>query len=111
MSSALLSLTVTEESKRTFIQANEHTQDMFFSVQSLRLDAVVGCAFSLSRTKAAAFIEGGSVYVDGVQALKTDKRLAVGEKIVLRGKGKALLLEQKEESKKGRLHIIIRRYL
>lgn len=105
------SITVFEEPKTAFLQTEEKTRDIFFSVPSLRLDAVVGAAFSLSRTKAAAFIEGGSVFVDGVQTLKTDKRLSVGEKIVLRGKGKALLLEQKGESKKGRLHIVIRRYL
>ena len=57
------------------------------------------------------FIEGGSVFVDGVQVFKTDKKLTTGEKIVLRGKGKVLLLEQKGESKKGRLRVIIRRYL
>ena len=100
-----------EEQKSEFVQAEEKTQDLFFSVSSLRLDAVVGSAFSLSRSKAAAFIESGSVFVDGVQIVKTDKKISVGEKIVLRGKGKAVLLEQKGESKKGRLHITIRRYL
>ena len=87
------------------------TKDLFFSVPSLRLDAIVCCAFSLSRSKASALIESGSVFLDGVQILKADKKLSVGEKIVLRGKGKAVLLEQKGESKKGRLQIIIRKYL
>ena len=105
------SIKVSKESKHDFVRTDEMTKDLFYSVPSLRLDAIVCCAFSLSRSKASAFIERGSVFVDGVQILKADKKLSVGEKIVLRGKGKAVLLEQKGESKKGRQQIIIRRYL
>lgn len=105
------SIVVTEADRRDFVQNNENTKDFFFSVASLRLDAVCGCAFSLSRGKALQFIESGLVYVNGVQTTKSDKKVSPGDKIVLRKKGKAVLLEVKGESKKGRTHIIIRKYL
>ena len=105
------SITVNEAGTDAFLQKNERTQDVFFSVASLRLDAVCGCAFSLSRAKAAQFIESGLVFVNGVQVTKSDKKLSAGDKIVLRKKGKAVLLEVKGESKKGRTHITVRKYL
>ena len=105
------SVKVSEIQKGDFVQKNERTADVFFSVASLRLDAVCGAAFSLSRGKAADFIESGSVYLGGVQTLKPDRKVALGEKIVLRGKGKAVLSEIKGESKKGRIHIVIKKYL
>ncbi len=105
------SIKVSEVQKGSFVQKNERTEDVFFSVASLRLDAVCGAAFSLSRGKAAEFIESGNVYLGGIQTTKTDRKVALGEKIVLRGKGKAVLSEIKGESKKGRIHIVLKKYL
>lgn len=85
-------------------------EERFFSVASVRLDAVLAAAFSLSRTKAGSVIESGAVFVNSVQTLKPDQKLDEGDKLVLRGKGKALLYEIRGESKKGRTHVLIRRY-
>lgn len=104
-------IAVKEVEKSAFVQNGEQTQDVFFSVASLRLDAVCGCAFSLSRGRAQQAAQSGLVFVNGLQTLKCDKKLSAGDKIVLRGKGKAVLLEIKGESKKGRIHITIRKYL
>lgn len=87
------------------------TEDVFVSVPSLRLDCVVAAAYKLSRGKAEAAIQGGLAYVNAVLCDKPDKKLSVGDKLVLRGKGKCLLFSQTGESKKGRLHLTIRRYL
>lgn len=83
---------------------------IFCSVASLRLDAVVASAFSLSRSNAFEYINKGTVYVNSVQCFKGDFTLNVGDKIVLRGKGKAVIDKLSGTSKKGRLHIEIKRY-
>ena len=88
----------------------EHFTEQFASVASLRLDSVLGAAFSLSRTKAAQAIESGSVYLNSVQTLKPDAHVNTGDKLVLRGKGKAVLFEVRGESKKGRVHLVLRKY-
>ena len=87
------------------------TEDVFVSVPSLRLDCVVAAAYKLSRTAADAAIQGGLVYVNAVLCDKPDKKLAVGDVLVLRGKGKRLLFAETGTSKKGRLHLTVRRYL
>lgn len=80
-------------------------------VASERLDNIVSAAFSLSRTNSVAFIEKGFVFVNSAEILKPDYRLSVGDKIVLRGKGKAVFLSVNGKSKKDRLHITLKKYI
>ncbi len=86
------------------------TKDVFVSVPSLRLDCVVAAAYHLSRTGAEQAIRAGLVFVNAVQTDKADKRLFAGDVLVLRGRGKCRLLEETGQSKKGRLHLTVRRY-
>lgn len=89
----------------------ERTEIKFCSVASLRLDSIVAAAFSLSRGTATEMIQGGTVYVNSTQCFENDFVINEGDKIVLRGKGKAVLEEIIGENKKGRVHINIKRYL
>lgn len=88
----------------------DNGKDIFCSVASLRLDCVVAAAFSLSRSAAVEAINKGIVYVDSMQIMKTDYLLSEKSKIVLRGKGKAVISEESGKSKKGRTHLLIKRY-
>lgn len=104
-------LTVRDASFDELQKREAKTEDAFVSVPSLRLDCVLAAAFRLSRTGADQAICAGLVFVNAVQTEKPDKRLAAGDVLVLRGRGKCLLLEQTGQSKKGRLHLTVRRYL
>ncbi len=75
------------------------------TVPSLRLDCVLASAFRLSRGNAGAYIEAGRVFVNGRQILKNDYRLLEGDKITLRGHGKAILRAELGKSKKDRIFI------
>ncbi len=96
---------------RLYNEGAEKTEIKFYSVASLRLDSIVSAAFNLSRGTAAEAISKGIVYVNSSQCLKNDFTLKQGDKIVFRGKGKVLLYEVIGESKKGRVHINLKRYL
>ena len=76
-----------------------------FTVQSLRLDAVCGGMFGLSRTSANAQILQGNVSVNYLPCLKPDAPLHPGDVISLRGSGKGTLLEPGGTSRKGRQFI------
>lgn len=94
------------------LSTTEHkTETVFVSVASLRLDCLVAAAFKLSRNSAVDGINQGLVYVNSSQILKTDYTLKSGDKLVFRGKGKAVIDEIIGESKKGRIHLNIKRYL
>ena len=81
------------------------------SVSSIRLDSIVSSAFRLSRGKASEAIRKGLVSVDHAECIKPDAPVREGSSIVLKGKGKAVLEETGGESRKGRIRIIIKRYI
>ena len=56
----------------------------------MRLDNIVSAVFGVSRKSAVEAINKGIVFVDSVETKKPDFFLKGGEKIVLRGKGKAI---------------------
>lgn len=93
-----------------FAVGNDNTQTVFSSVASLRLDSVVSSSFNLSRGASSDVIKRGLVYVNSVQLMKGDALLKEGDKIVLRGKGKVVLEKVIGESKKGRIHINLKKY-
>ena len=80
------------------------------SVASLRLDNLVSAAFSVSRSKAAEAAAAGLIFVDGIHVKKPDRLMREGEKIVFRGKGKAVFSGVRGKSGKGRIMVSIEKY-
>ncbi|MEL7625023.1 MAG: YlmH/Sll1252 family protein [Clostridiales bacterium] len=72
---------------------------------SLRLDALVGEGFNLSRSEAARLIQSGLVALNHLPCEKPDQKLAAGDLLSLRGKGRIKILEIGGQSKKGRLFV------
>lgn len=75
------------------------------NISSMRLDCIAAEAFSMSRTKAAEQIKKGLVFVNWKEQTDTSFELHTGDKLSMRGKGKAEVGELKGRSKKGRLFI------
>ena len=76
---------------------------------SLRLDAVISAAFPLSRSKAAALIEGEKVFVNWALAKKT-LQLSEGDIVTIRGTGRIKIDEISGPTKKDRVALIITVY-
>ncbi len=82
-----------------------------YNVSSPRLDNVVSAVFSLSRKTATEAITKGLVFVDGIQVIKPDRQMKEGEKLVLRGKGKAIYEGVSGTSRKGKDYIKVLKYI
>lgn len=80
------------------------------TVASMRLDAVVSSVFGISRTSAYEYITASLVSINGVTVAKPDCSVNVGDKLTLRGKGKAQILKLDGFSKKGRIRFHYRIY-
>lgn len=93
------------------LERKEAFEEVSAFIASNRLDNVVSAAFSLSRKNSVMFIEKGLVFVNSAEILKSDYKVNVGDKIVLRGKGKAVFFSINGKSKKDRLHITIKKYI
>jgi len=104
-------LTVTEIGRDELSVPQAQVKVIRDTVSSLRLDAVAATAFSMSRGRAAELIAAGKVSLDHVPCMKGDKAVEEGAVITARGFGKAKLTETGGLSKKGRIGIIIERYL
>lgn len=77
------------------------------TVASPRLDAVIGVAFSLARGKAAEAIERGLVYVNNRLCEKPDATVSEGDRLTLRGMGRATVKELGGTSRSGRMFITV----
>lgn len=104
-------LTVTEISREALCVPPAQVKTIRDTVSSLRLDAVVSSAFSISRGRAAEMIASGRVNLDHVPCLKGDKSVSEGAVLTVRGLGKAKLTAVGGLTKKGRIGITIERFI
>ena len=81
------------------------------TVATLRLDAVLSSGFSLSRSKATAYIASGKVAVNHRECVKNDKAVEEGDVLTCRGLGKCVVREVTGQSRKGRIMLVLERYL
>lgn len=86
-------------------------EEMRTSVASPRLDNVVSAVFNVSRKDAVTAINQGRVFVNDIENNKPDYTLKDGEKLVLRGKGKAIYKGTSGTSKKGKTYITVEKYV
>ena len=82
-----------------------------FTVKSLRLDAILGGMFGLSRTAAAEQIRMGLASLNYAPCERTDAAVKEGDVISLRGRGKGCLKAVGGRSKKDRLFVEAEVYL
>lgn len=81
------------------------------TVSTLRLDSVLASGFSLSRSKASAYITSGRVAVNHRECIKPDRLVGQGDVLTCRGLGKCVITEVAGPSRKGRIMLVLARYL
>lgn len=86
-------------------------KDTSGTVSSMRLDCVVSAALGKSRTGAAALITDGLVNVNYNAVKNVSYTVKDGDVISVRGFGKMIVETDLALTKKGRVHINIRKYI
>ncbi len=81
------------------------------TVASLRLDACVAAAFQSSRGTTSGYIDAGKTYVNGKLSLKAGLQLEEGDIVSVRGLGRFFIAEIRNQTKKGRTAILIKKYI
>ena len=81
------------------------------TVASLRLDSILASGFRQGRSKAAELIRAGRVELRHVPTLKPDAIVGEGDVISARGLGKLRVAEVRGQTKKGRVSVVLERYL
>ena len=93
------------------LDASQKFKEMSGTVASLRLDCIVSLAADLSREKAAALIRADKVEVNHFPAASVSQELSVGDIISVRGSGRYILSGIDGLTRKGRIHIDLRKYI
>ena len=81
------------------------------TLASLRLDGVISSGFRIGRSLAADYVNAGRCAVNGLPCQKPDKAVREGDKISVRGMGKIRLAQVNGQTKKGRISVVIDRYI
>lgn len=74
---------------------------------SMRLDSIVAQSIGLSRTKTSEVISQGRVFVNAQNCLNNSKNLKVGDFFTIRGKGRFLIKEQKGNTRKNKIVLVM----
>lgn len=81
------------------------------NVSSMRLDVIVSGITNVSRSKSNDFIKAGLVLVDYLRVSRKDFDVQEGSTITVRGFGKYRICEITGNTSKGRLKLIVRKYI
>ena len=81
------------------------------TLASIRLDAVISSGFRIGRGPASDAVNAGRASINGLPCTKSDKAVAEGDTVSVRGMGKIKLAQVNGQTKKGRISVIIERYV
>ena len=81
------------------------------TLASFRLDAVISSGFRIGRGSASDAVNAGRASINGLPCTKSDKSVAEGDIVSVRGMGKIKLAQVNGQTKKGRISVIIERYV
>jgi len=91
--------------------AEPETKEIRDTLASLRLDSVISSGFRIGRSLASDYVNAGRCAINGLPCQKGDKPVAQGDKISVRGLGKIKLTSVNGQTKKGRISVVIDRYV
>ena len=96
---------------RDVVISEPEVKEIRDTVASLRLDSIISSGFRIGRSAAAQYITAGKAAINGLPCEKPDKMVAEGIKISVRGLGKIKLKSVNGQTKKGRISVVIDRYI
>ena len=80
------------------------------SVSSLRADVVLGAVYHCSRSQSLSYFQRSLVQVDWQTCEKPDLLLQAGQMLSLRGSGRVRLVRCDEQTRKGKIRLIIEKF-
>ena len=89
----------------------QEVKELRDTLASLRLDSVISSGFRIGRNLACSYISAGKAAINGLPCEKADKQIPEGAEISVRGLGKIKLYSVNGQTKKGRILVVIHRYV
>ena len=89
----------------------ERVKEISATVASLRVDAVAAAGFGFSRSKAAADIAADKVKLNWQGIKNASVAIKEGDVLSMRGRGRLEVAEVRGNTKKGRIALLLKRYI
>ncbi len=99
-----------EITENTGLERQEEFTEISASVASMRLDCILSAAAKLSREKSSALIKNEGIFVNHVNIFSPNHILKDGDVFSVRGKGKFILSDKNERSRRGKNFIVLKKY-
>ncbi len=80
-------------------------------VSSTRIDCMISSLCNISRNSALEMINTGKVLIDYEEVNSKEKKVQLGNVIIIRGYGKFKIAEETGNTQKGRIRILIKKYI
>lgn len=91
--------------------APERVKEIKATVASLRLDAVASSGFGVSRTRMARDIKAERVKLNWKVVRDPAREVAEGDILSIRGRGRVVVEEVQGTTRKGRIGVLLKRYI
>ena len=102
-------VTIREASIGSFEEKPVTYKDVSTTVKSIRLDALVASAYGLSRSKASDLVKAKKIKVNYRPVLSPSKELHEGDMVSVRGKGRFILDQVLDKTKKDRIKVLLKK--
>ena len=102
---------INEIAREDLAQREEKVKIINATVADLRLDAVAAAGYGVSRSRMADEIKSLNVRVNWKEAKKPSQSVNEGDVISFRSRGRVEVAEIRGTTKKGRMSIILKRYI
>ncbi len=93
------------------VAKEERMKEIRTTVASMRLDVIAAAGFGVSRSKMAGDIALDKVKVNWQEAKSSSQTIKQGDIISMRGRGRVEISEIVGQTKKGRISVILKRFL
>ena len=81
------------------------------TVADLRIDALAAAGYGISRSRMAEEIKAQNVFINGLVAKKPAQEVKEGDEISFGKRAKVVLYQVNGTTKKGRIGVLLRRYV
>ncbi len=89
----------------------ENFKEIRTTVADLRIDVVAAAGYGISRSRMAEEIKAKNVFINGVAARKPSQEVTEGVEINFGKRAKVVVVEVGGTTKKGRVGLVLRRYM
>ena len=104
-------VTITEIKLEEIAPREEKVKEIRTTVSAMRLDVIAAAGFGTSRTKMSADISADKLKVNWQEAKNSAQPIKAGDIVSMRGRGRLEVCEVLGQTKKGRISLLLKRYL